>query len=90
MFYKKLFLISLAVTIVAAFVLPQIGGGYGIPLNWIIYKGDGEVTNILQIFQYKIFKHTQIKLGLLVLNTLMLFAVLSIIFKLYTKMDKAR
>lgn len=84
--YKKIFLWSLSITTLSAFILPRLGEGYGLPLNWIIYMGDEQVNSSFQLFYFKNFTNTQFNLGILVLNSIIISIILLIMFKLFTKL----
>lgn len=85
---KNVFLLSLATATISAFILPQIGQGYGIPINWITYKGDSHVINSFQLLSFKYFKETQFNLALLLLNSLIFNIIFVILYKVLKKMNK--
>ena len=84
--FKKLFLWSLLISTLSAFILPRLGEGYGLPLSWIVYMGDEQINNSFQLFYFKHFTNTQFDLGILLLNSLIISVFVLIMFKLAKKL----
>lgn len=85
-----MFLLSFVIAASSAFILPQIGKGYGLPFNWITYKGIESVTSSILLFRFKYFKETQFNLALLLLNSFLVYYALMILYKLLNKVNNKK
>ncbi|MGN7387569.1 hypothetical protein [Sporosarcina sp. SAFN-015] len=85
--YKKMFGLSVILSVASAFILPGNENGFGWPFAWMEYHGHSSITFGSELFQPNNFGAVFFDLWNLVFGALLIYIVLLLIYKGLNKLN---